>query len=405
MAYFETFIFQKSIGKTKMLQQNKKNFSRAIIATIFLVVLAGVYFINIIIVSKKINGLQDFGSFIASGKFAVQGENPYSADSPLIFSVKFHKIDHQGIAPNLNPPISVLFFEQLTRIPPLFSAHAWRVLSILFYFIAFYIFFRERGEQSPSFLWRALWMFGLAGFWHTIELGQIYTLLLLLSAMIFKYTRDRKFIPAGILLGLLIAIKPNFIFWAVALLAAGYASIFIIAGITALIISLIPIYVHGIKIYEQWFEASRIFTPDLLIFPGNNSLQGLTARFHTAEAGIILSGILAILILIMISKQKPSIQTTNALAVITSLLISPIAWTGYTILLLPYIMCLKKWKAVHWIATCIFLFPFYIILTYFESSFFNFVFLGWFYGWGLLILLFNEVKGATSRNPLHNFIF
>lgn len=375
-----------------MPQQNTKNFSQAIFISLFLALLMAVYFINIVIVSQKIGGLQDFGSFLASGRFAALGENPYSADSPLIFSIEFHEIDHQGIAPNLNPPISVLIFEQLVNISPLITAQVWRGLSILLYIFVLYIFYREQEKSEPIFLWRALWMFGLAGFWHTIELGQIYTLLLLLSAGIFNLTKNNKFVAAGILLGLLIAIKPNFIFWALALLIAGNVTSFITAGITALVISLIPIYIYGIKVYEQWFEASQKFTPNLLIFPGNNSLQGLTARFNADEAGIFLSGILVVIILIIIRKQKPATQTTNALSIITSLLISPIAWTGYTILLMPYFMELKKWELIHWFTACIFLVPFYIVLIYFEASFFNFVFLGWFYGWGLILLLVKEAR-------------
>lgn len=378
-----------------MLQQNIKRLYRAVIATIFLIAMATVFFINIIIVSQKIGGLQDFGSFIASGQAAALDKNPYSADSPLIFSVEFREIGHQGVAPNLNPPISVLIFELFANMHPLFMVQVWRSLSILFYIFAFYIFFKSKGESEPAFLWRAFWMFGLAGFWHTIELGQIYTFLLLLAVGVFTFTKNNNLISAGILLGFLVAIKPNFIFWAIALFAAGYATTFITAGITAFVLSLIPIYTYGIKIYEQWLEASRLFTPNLLIFPGNNSLQGLTARFNTIEAGIILSGVLAVITLIIIRKQKPPIQITNTLSVITSLLISPIAWTGYTILLLPYFMGLKKWETFHCIAACIFLVPFYIILTYFEASFFNFVFLGWFYGWGMVVLLLVKPNAAT----------
>ena len=134
-------------------------------------------------------------------------------------------------------------------------------------------------ETDPNVFWRSIWAFSLAGLWHTIQLGQIYTFLLLLVMGIIINIKKEKKVLAGIILGVLIAIKPNFIFWAAALGLAGYWAIFFSAGITALCISLVPIYFYGFKIYQQWFDAANLFTPDLLIFPGNNSLQGLAAHF------------------------------------------------------------------------------------------------------------------------------
>lgn len=367
-------------------------FWRIILSALGVIFLLASYYINITAVIGSWNKLMDFGSFIAAGQLSLLEINPYIDKSPLIFSVTFSNINHSGVAPNLNPPISVLIFEQLSFFSPLVTTQIWRGLSSLFYIFAFIIFLKNRDSTNPVFLSRALWMFGLAGFWHTIELGQIYTLLLLLSVGIFTYTKKKLSFPAGLLLGLLIAVKPNFIFWAMALLAAGYIKIFIIAGLTALIVSLIPIYVYGIKIYEQWFEASKIFTQNLLVFPGNNSFQGLTARFDAAATGIFLSVILVAIFLFIIKKQKPAIQTIHTLSIIISLLISPIAWTGYTILLLPYFMSLKKWDITHHLVASIFMVPFYIILIYFDASFFNFVFLGWFYGWGLILLLIKETR-------------
>ena len=40
-----------------------------------------------------------------------------------------------------------------------------------------------------------------------------------------------------------------------------------------------PYLFFRIQNYQQWFDAAKLFTPDLLIFPGNNSLQGLAAHF------------------------------------------------------------------------------------------------------------------------------
>jgi hypothetical protein len=378
---------------------------QATIHTIIFLALALTYYVNITVVLGGLDELFDFGSFIASGQLAAHGENPYADDSPLIFSVDFEEIDRSGVAPNLNPPITVLVFEQLANIRPLVSIQVWRVLSILFYIATVYLLVKNYAAPTSKFLLRLFWAFSLAGFWHTIELGQLYTLLLALVTGIIMSLKKKTPLVAGVLLGILIAIKPNFIFWAFALWVAGYWSTFVAAGITALSISLLPVYVYGFRIYEQWFEALNVFTPNLLVFPGNNSLQGLTARFDSTQTGIVLGSLLSIAILFVIYKKKPPLSNINSLAIITSLLISPIAWTGYTLLLLPSFMKLDKWKPDHWLGACIFAFPFYIVLGLFEKNFFNLIFFGWFYGWGLLILLFSEIKSAFSRNLGQNFIF
>ncbi len=360
---------------------------RALVIALIICALAIVFYINIAVVVGGLKGLLDFGSFVAAGQLAVQGRNPYADESPLIFNVNFSEIGVAGSAPNLNPPISVLIFESLANFHPLLSVQVWRFLTVVFYIYTFYILIRRSKATTPGIFWRSVWAFSLAGFWHTIELGQLYTFLLLLTAGIIINIEKGKTLAAGILLGVLIAIKPNFVFWAIALGVAGYGASFLAAGITALLISIIPLYFYGFEIYRQWFEASNIFTPHLLLFPGNNSFQGLTARFGLAPVGIAMSAALFFAALFVVYKYKPALSTVNLLSLIVSLLISPIAWTGYTILMLPSFLRIDEWKREHWIAAYIFSFPFYLVLWFFQKGFFNFVFFGWFYGWGLLLIL------------------
>ncbi|HCK67606.1 MAG TPA: hypothetical protein DHW49_15200, partial [Anaerolineae bacterium] len=143
---------------------------------------------------------------------------------------------------------------------------------------------------------------------------------------------------------------------------------------------------------------SQKFTPDLLIFPGNNSLQGLFARFSVPHIGIFTGIILTIAMVVFIAKNKPTNITINTIGIVLSLFVSPIAWTGYTLLVFPILFEEKLWKAYHWVAVCIFIVPFPIILKLFQLSNFNFVFFGWFYGWGLLILLSGTL--INKKDPL-----
>jgi len=173
--------------------------------------------------------------------------------------------------------------------------------------------------------------------------------------------------------------------------------------LSSLIVSLIPALFYGTRIYAQWLEASALH-PETVIMPGNNSILGLTARFGSIPAGIIISLIL-VLILLILSKQKSSDsmekpEYVSALGIIASLLASPISWTGYTILLLPIFFSLKKWTVPAMVSAAILTVPFQLVLQFFQTSFVSFVIFGWFYGWGILSLLAALVKNSmmTSLN-------
>jgi hypothetical protein len=318
----------------------------------------------------------------------------------LILSIEFTPNGLKGDAPNLNPPISVLIFQQFANVKPSFSITVWRIITVLMFVATIIILqytFPANGFRSVL---RLAWAFGLAGFWHTIQLGQIYTLALLLTVIIWMLLRQNRPIAAGIFLGILIAIKPNFVFWAILLCIAGNWQTFLSAGLCAASISAIPLMTNGFGIYRQWLEATAIFTPNLLLFPGNNSFQGLTARLGSAEAGIVISILFAVFVVFYVYKTKPATEKINALGIISSLFISPIAWTGYTLLTLPIFFEREQWSWPLWLAAGIFSVPFIVPLALFLSNFPNFVIFGWFYGWGLLILLKsnldqNQKEGQT----------
>jgi alpha-1,2-mannosyltransferase len=355
------------------------------------------YFINLVFLYNGLDSLHDFGSFIASGQLAIQGKNPYSIDSPLIFKVSFPKINLEGVAPNLNPPISVLLFQPLSKIDPFQSINFWRILSIILFLLSLFILQKAFPIKSSNRILQIAWAISLAGFWHSIQLGQLYCAMLFITTLVIFFLKNGKFILAGIFLGFLIAIKPNFIFWAFLLLAGGNLRTFVSAGLTALGLSIIPVFVFGVEIYNRWLEASALFTPTLLLFPGNNSFQGLSARFGQPNLGIILSVILGFWLIWYVLRKRPSISRQNSLGLITSLLISPIAWTGYTLVLLPIFFEEREWDWTFKGSAIIFAIPVIFSLVFFESPNANFIIFGWLYGWGLLLLLSGMVFELSIR--------
>jgi hypothetical protein len=364
-------------------------------------ILVIIILLNIAFVIRGWPSLLDYGSFIASGQLANAGENPYSDQSPLIFSIQFGENGPGGSAPNLNPPISVLLFQGLAEINPEVSIVIWRITSIILYVSAVIILHQHHPIHGFPAVLRVGWALSMAGFWHCIELGQIYTLLLMLVVATWVFIKQGKFLAAGIFLGTLIAIKPNLILWAIFLWLGSYGKVFWISSFAAAIISIFPLAKYGVGIYQQWLDASVKFTPHLLLFPGNNSFQGLTARLGSSNSGIILGIILVVVVVIFILKKKPDTATVNALGMVSSMLVSPIAWTGYTLLLIPIFFSQEKWNWKYLISGAIFTVPFAIPLKYFMASFGSFIFWGWFYGWGLLILVSATLLSSrrTDQTP------
>jgi hypothetical protein len=297
---------------------------------------------------------------------------------------------------NLNPPITAMIFGFISRYNLHQSFRIWQVVStVMFTGLIFVLTTVYNQNISPLIF---IWSFTLVGFWQTLTLGQIYVFLLFFIIVGWISVQRKKYILAGMAIGLVVALKPNFIIWPIFLLVSGYYVTFITSILSALLISLIPVLFYGIQIYEQWLEASSLRI-ETLILPGNSSILGLTARFKEIDSGIVIS-IILVCALLYFSKQKTSgeeeyPERVSALGIMASILASPIAWVGYTIFLLPVFFSLKKWTYPVMISAAILSLPFGFILKFWQTSFLNFVIFGWFYGWGILFLL-----GAVIKNTM-----
>ena len=357
--------------------------------------------INLVPFFDNNDSLMDFGSFYASGLKAENGENPYDPNSEYIFDINFSRVGAGGKMMNLNPPISVVLFRVLPQFNPNNSLIVWQAVSAILYVgLILLLTTQYKGYFTPV---KFIWAFTLAGFWHTLVLGQIYILLLLFTVLGWIFLKKEKYIAAGLAVGLVIAIKPNFMIWAIFLLVSGYYITFLAAAVSSLAISLIPIMVYGARIYVQWLEASAL-QPETIIMPGNNSIVGLTTRFSSLSLGLVVSVLFVMTLLILIRLKTTTsmvdVENVSALGILASLLASPISWTGYTILLLPIYFSLKKWTFPVIISAGILAIPFQIVLQLFQTSFANFVIWGWLYGWGLIALLGGVVRNTMMTSSI-----
>jgi hypothetical protein len=160
----------------------------------------------VLVKSLPLDGqLRDFGSFVAPGHAAAAGLDPYGV-YPLTYRTTYGNVTVE--APNLNPPISVLVFEAVSSVDPVSAFRGWYVISLILYVITVGMLVREYPGRFPPI--HVAWAFGFAGFWGTLHWGQIYAPLALITTGAWLLLRRRHYAPAGLLIGALVAIKPNF---------------------------------------------------------------------------------------------------------------------------------------------------------------------------------------------------
>jgi hypothetical protein len=354
---------------------------------------------NVNIVILNLGELGDFGSFIASGQALQQGINPYSDSSPLIFEALFPRFNVGGKMPNLNPPISLLVFGPLANVNFLQAVNLWRAISLLLYMVTVLLLANEY-KASPL---RILWAFALAGFWHTIGLGQIYTPLALLASLAWITSRKGREAWTGIFIGLLVGFKPNFILWILLLIIQRRWKTVLSASVTIAICLVLPLLKMPPQVYLQWLDASRV-DGRVLSMPGNSSFMGLTSRIGFPQAGVLLAIILLALVAFLIFRAPPKLlhqEWVDAAGILLSLLASPITWVGYTILALPFFFSEKMWNVPILVAAAILTVPFnFTMYLYYSFGKFNFVFWGWWYGIALGICLgLTMIAIWRVRNP------
>ncbi len=293
--------------------------------------------------------LQDFGSFVESGRAIAAGLNPYGV-YPLTYRATYGTT--VVAAPNLNPPISLIAFQLLAFVDPLLAFRGWYVASALIFVATVILLERAYPEPFPPF--RAAWAFAMAGFWDTMHMGQIYAPLGLLATGAWLLLRQQRYRLAGILIGLLVAVKPNLALWPVLLFTGGFGVTTAWAVLTGIVLSTVPALTLGPRVYVEWWQAVEHDTA--IAVPPNGSLAGLTAQLGAPWFGMTLAAVLVVASVVWIWQTRPPALYITALALLLSLLAAPVSWTGYTILLLP-IFFERPWRKLLSIAAVLLILP------------------------------------------------
>ena len=124
---------------------------------------------------------------------------------------------------------------------------------------------------------------------------------------------------------------------------------------TAALISLVPLLIDGPHIYSEWLRLTREFHG--YTWTSNASMVSLGDRLHLAPAGQIAAVALALTVLICARRWRPAPLDATALGLMTVILVGPVSWAGYTLLLLPYLFSVR-WDGWTWVSIGLFVIPF-----------------------------------------------
>jgi hypothetical protein len=325
-------------------------------------------------------GLGDLGSFIESGKAGAAGLDPYGV-YPLTLRVLIHGAQYQN--QNLNPPISVLLFKLFTFARPHMVARQWYLIQGIFY-LFFCLWLSRHFPQTPRRS-ALIWMLALTAFWDTMFLGQIYIPLFALGGIAWVMLKERKPWIAGLCIGTLVALKPQFILWPVFLLLGRFFLPALVSLATAGILSVIPLFVYGKTIYVQWLRALEGVAPRIPI-QTNASLPGLFSRVQMYYLGLGVGVALCVLTVAWILWRRPTVLKVTTFALLVTLLVSPLAWVHYSLVLIP--VYLSRWKDVAFRLPAYFLvIPARLIVHAASPSGWHLFTIGSAYTWALVITL------------------
>lgn len=289
----------------------------------------------------------DFGLFLLSGYEANRGISPYGDQLLSAYA------SHSGAtltAPYINPPLVVLAFQPLAELNPLHAFRTWWIVSLALYACcASWLLYAGPGDK----ILRGLWSLSLAGLWMTEALGQIYVPLLLLAIVAYRYMGRRDLI-SGFCIGLLVAVKPNFLLWPLFLFISGNT----VLACTALLVFagawVLPALTFGPQIYYDWLTAITSYHATQL--PTNASVALWLSAFLSP---VIAWGLGAIAIFgfgAYVTNRRASSLFCSDLALVLVLAVSSVSWVGYMLLTLPTFLR-RRWTLPITLSAVLFVIP------------------------------------------------
>ena len=344
----------------------------SIFRIVILAIILTFYFFSIITISKTSTGFLDFGKFYVSANLFYQGKSIYSPISVDAFEEVTGeiglKITRDTMHPNLNLPPSTLLFLTIGLINIRNAYILWSILSIILGLIASWLLYNSyRDRFSRKYLISIpIFLFAFFPTYITIIYGQVSLLLLFIIVLAWSALRSEYEIIAGIFFGFALNIKIfTGLFLIVFLLQKRFKLIFWYVG-SFLIINILAFVTFGIETYIEfinnlsaitWYSASW-----------NASILGFYTRILGGSEGKPLinlpelayglnyaSTIILLLILAWAVKtqRNKNIKMYDdlvfSLGIVFMLLLSPLGWMYYFVLLIIPVIILWQVKDTRYI--------------------------------------------------------
>jgi len=320
-------------------------------ATVLLVILClMISTSNVYFYLSQTNFLHDYGIFWSSGWAMRMGLDPYGF-YPMMTNYRHEGFIVDNI--NLNPPPALLFSWIISGIQPWLGRYLWNAIDTLFIVATVSVLWsRYRAHMTPL---KVLILVTSPMIYLSIGLTQIYGLIALLCTLTWLSLIDGRVGRAGLLLGLVITIKPLLLVWPALLFFAGYRRPALVAGGVFITANLATVLILGPEIYYRWFEVAGNQGIRILI-PTNLSLSMPLAHFGVLPLATILAAVILPSLAFWAWRTRPGHEALASVAFIAAFLCSPISWLYYLIFALPVFFWLR-WTPMMTIAILIFAIP------------------------------------------------
>ena len=270
---------------------------------------------------------------------------------------------------NAHPPTSVLLALPFGMLDYADAFVLWDVVSLAALVLTVWLVFRELGIARSPWLWLLLPMSCLAcsPILENLYQGQLSLILLFLVTLAWVADRSGKSGWAGVMLAAATAIKlfPAFLFLYFLLrrrwraLAAGAVALVVLTGLTVVVLGpgCYVAYVHdalpeAARFRSGWANRSlpglwsKLFDPAEMFLPG--LVRPVLRSRALAVVGTAISciGIVALLVPVVLRVQgREGLDRAFALSVVAMLLVSPLVWSHYLVLLLVPLVIF--WLSLH----------------------------------------------------------
>lgn len=281
------------------------------------------------------NQLRVFGSFWSSGWAVAHHLNPYAV-YPLSWHIPLHDARH-GYALvdlNLSPPSLLPLFHVLSFLAPDTAVKLWTLASAAAVFTCIALVILSPGVEVQRR--QLLWLLICPALYDTLLVAEDWTFLALAATLAWFLINRNRQIAAGVFLGILVAIKPNYALWPLFLLIAGHKRTAATTALVTTVLCMVPVLLYDPAVYPQWLHA--ISGDQHWTFPTDVSISAFATIFGHPAVGQAVSASLVLFSCWFIFRNRPSTDAIAGIALSVAMLASPIAWMHYTLLLIPVLL-------------------------------------------------------------------